>query len=283
MNTVNRDYAFFKVTYFDFPMNDSLYKLAGESINIRYVIDVWLAQPLGERLIVETMTDDNHPVTESLYFNAKFHTKGIKNIEHVASQVRKHLLELQSWVPIHPIPNNEGNVQVGSGLPLRRFFNWYTDIVYDGDTHKLAFELNRPQEFYSHASDAGKTIARMRMTIIGEGTSRGDELLMLMLGGEKNLGGWYSTFDTGFTNFFQNAKNSAAAFVDNLSNCYRVDQLLVYSVNIPRVFVDPFVYIRGTPETSVWSTNGTTNNLVTIQPRNKISGMTAMQSAFITD
>jgi hypothetical protein len=39
-----------------------------------------------------------------------------------------------------------------------------------------------------------------------------------------------------------------------------------------RMFIDPYVYIHGSPDHSVWTPAGDSTDLMTIQPRNRPAG-----------
>ena len=37
------------------------------------------------------------------------------------------------------------------------------------------------------------------------------------------------------------------------------------------MYVDPYVYVRGAPESSIWNPDGTSTDLVAVIPRNKLA------------
>ena len=47
------------------------------------------------------------------------------------------------------------------------------------------------------------------------------------------------------------------------------------------MFVDPYVYVRGTPEQSIWSATGGQENVVAVQPRNRPAGYIAQEQAYL--
>jgi hypothetical protein len=48
-----------------------------------------------------------------------------------------------------------------------------------------------------------------------------------------------------------------------------------------RMFIDPYVYIHGSPDHSVWTPAGDSTDLMTIQPRNRPAGAITNEQAFV--
>lgn len=86
-------------------------------------------------------------------------------------------------------------------------------------------------------------------------------------------GTWYSEFDTGFTHFFTGVIYAHNHAVD--AHLYRMYETSAFSINTPQMFIDPYVYIRGTPEASVWTQHGLTTDVIAVQARNRPAGSTA--------
>lgn len=49
------------------------------------------------------------------------------------------------------------------------------------------------------------------------------------------------------------------------------------------MFVDPYVYIRGAPAQSIWESDGTPNNLISVQPRNRPAGVITNEQAYLAN
>ena len=47
------------------------------------------------------------------------------------------------------------------------------------------------------------------------------------------------------------------------------------------MFVDQYVYVYGAPDSTVWSQDGLSTGLLTVQPRNRPPGMIASEQAFV--
>lgn len=66
--------------------------------------------------------------------------------------------------------------------------------------------------------------------------------------------GWISTVDTGFTQFFSNARHKKDDA--NYDPANKLDSFIASTLLNPQMYIDQHVYIRGTPEASMWTTDG---------------------------
>jgi hypothetical protein len=91
----------------------------------------------------------------------------------------------------------------------------------------------------------------------------------------RTYGSWYSNFDTGerldmFDLMAQKMRNPN----DNtyIARLQGGTSFLVYSQYHPQMFVDSYLYIRGTPEASIFFPSGESTDLMAIAPRNRQTG-----------
>lgn len=94
-------------------------------------------------------------------------------------------------------------------------------------------------------------------------------------------GAWAAEWDTMNTEWFfaqcqAQEKPNFAPYVEGLANYY-----MIPSMRVPRLFVDPYVYIHGTPEQSVWTPNGDTTDVLIQMPRTRPAGSITTDTAFV--
>ena len=60
-----------------------------------------------------------------------------------------------------------------------------------------------------------------------------------------------------------------------------IQALHAHSLKPPAMFSDPYVYIRGAPEASIWNPDGTSSDLIMVVPRNKVPGQLVDVQSFM--
>jgi hypothetical protein len=116
---------------------------------------------------------------------------------------------------------------------------------------------------------------------------------------------WESSFDTGHTNqflswliggrFFDDIPFSTTPTEPNEYDFQNIDFtqiypsimrgvqfLVIHGTNAAKLYVDPYLYIRGAPEASIWNPDGSSTDLVMVIPRNKGFGQPTDSQSFVS-
>ncbi len=80
---------------------------------------------------------------------------------------------------------------------------------------------------------------------------------------------WTTEWDTGPTYWLQMALNYPKFTSINKELHSSTETFVISSRRPPRMFIDPYVYIRGAPAQSIWDSRANANNLISVQPRNR--------------
>jgi hypothetical protein len=168
--------------------------------------------------------------------------------------------------------------------PFKFVGNWISDFAFDSATQKYAISFSTPSPLLLPSVGYPHYIKRTWITFTSAETGAAAKLLAKVFGGQVRPedGSWYSTFDTGFTDFFTLQSIAAkAGATDTERGMAAVGTIQLYSKEQPQMFVDPYLYIRGAPESSFWNTDGTTTELLAIEPRTRPTGSIPPIQAYV--
>jgi hypothetical protein len=89
---LNKDYAFFKLVYFDFPLNDSIEKIIGEEEQVNVKFDVWYT-PTVRPKEWQYWEEDMRKTKSYTVGQKTIYLKGVKNSNDMAYRIKDLLVK----------------------------------------------------------------------------------------------------------------------------------------------------------------------------------------------